>query len=170
MAWTAPATATSGQVLTAAFWNTHVRDNELALESFCEQIQTAWDAILDDTVASSTEKTWDTSKLQFSNPGRAVNVLGWFQGWATSGAQAVIRCHLEVSFDGVTYTGTGNGDPIDQYAATGAELQALFVARSREGTPTGDVHMKARISRPSGTGTWSCTDGNIYSLISPQTV
>jgi len=31
MAWTAPATVVAGQLMTAAFWNTHVRDNELFL-------------------------------------------------------------------------------------------------------------------------------------------
>jgi hypothetical protein len=31
MAWTTPGTATAGQVLTAAFWNTNVRDNSVAL-------------------------------------------------------------------------------------------------------------------------------------------
>jgi len=29
MSWTAPATVTAGQLMTAAFWNTHVRDNLL---------------------------------------------------------------------------------------------------------------------------------------------
>lgn len=31
MAWTSPATVIAGQLMTAAFWNTHVRDNELYL-------------------------------------------------------------------------------------------------------------------------------------------
>jgi hypothetical protein len=31
MAWTTPGTATAGEVLTAAFWNTNVRDNSNAL-------------------------------------------------------------------------------------------------------------------------------------------
>ncbi len=31
MAWTTPGTATAGEVLTASFWNTNVRDNLLAL-------------------------------------------------------------------------------------------------------------------------------------------
>ncbi len=31
MAWTTPATVVAGQLMTAAFWNTHVRDNELYL-------------------------------------------------------------------------------------------------------------------------------------------
>jgi len=31
MAWTTPGTAVAGSVLTAAYWNTQVRDNELAL-------------------------------------------------------------------------------------------------------------------------------------------
>lgn len=33
MAWTAPATATVGQLMTAAFWNQQVRDNEAYLKS-----------------------------------------------------------------------------------------------------------------------------------------
>lgn len=31
MAWTSPATVAAGQLMTASFWNTHVRDNELYL-------------------------------------------------------------------------------------------------------------------------------------------
>jgi hypothetical protein len=34
MAWTTPGTATAGEVLTAAFWNTNVRDNSLELAPF----------------------------------------------------------------------------------------------------------------------------------------
>ena len=34
MAWTTPGTATAGSVLTAAFWNEQVRDNELMLAPF----------------------------------------------------------------------------------------------------------------------------------------
>ena len=34
MAWTTPGTATAGEVLTAAFWNTNVRDNSLMLAPF----------------------------------------------------------------------------------------------------------------------------------------
>ncbi len=33
MAWTTPATAVANTVLTAAFWNTHVRDNESILKT-----------------------------------------------------------------------------------------------------------------------------------------
>jgi len=33
MAWTTPGTATAGEVLTAAFWNTNVRDNLSALDA-----------------------------------------------------------------------------------------------------------------------------------------
>ena len=34
MAWTTPGTATAGEVLTAAFWNTNVRDNSVELAPF----------------------------------------------------------------------------------------------------------------------------------------
>lgn len=34
MAWTTPGTATAGEVLTAAFWNTQVRDNMVELAPF----------------------------------------------------------------------------------------------------------------------------------------
>ena len=36
MAWTTPGTATAGEVLTAAFWNTQVRDNMVELAPFSE--------------------------------------------------------------------------------------------------------------------------------------
>ena len=46
MAWTTPGTATAGEVLTAAFWNTNVRDNlnelaplELAWTDFTPQLR-----------------------------------------------------------------------------------------------------------------------------------
>jgi len=43
MSWTAPATVTAGQLMTAAFWNTHVRDNEL--ETAPAKVTTAGDTV-----------------------------------------------------------------------------------------------------------------------------
>ena len=41
MAWTTPGTATAGEVLTAAFWNTNVRDNTTAVKEAAFYIATA---------------------------------------------------------------------------------------------------------------------------------
>jgi hypothetical protein len=41
MAWTTPGTATAGEVLTASFWNTQVRDNMVELAPFMAS-WTAW--------------------------------------------------------------------------------------------------------------------------------
>jgi hypothetical protein len=43
MAWTAPATVTTGELMTAAFWNTQIRDN--LLESAAAKVTTAGDTL-----------------------------------------------------------------------------------------------------------------------------
>jgi len=44
MAWTTPGTATAGEVLTAAFWNTQVRDNlnDIRMAQMCTYVWTSW--------------------------------------------------------------------------------------------------------------------------------
>lgn len=69
MAWTAPATAVAGTVLTAAFWNTHVRDNELEVrgtpahhcDAYHNTTQTV-NATANDVVALNAEAA-DTSTM-----------------------------------------------------------------------------------------------------------
>ncbi len=50
MTWTAPATATTGQQMTAAFWNTQVRDN--FLETSTATVTTAGDLVTADAANS----------------------------------------------------------------------------------------------------------------------
>lgn len=54
MAWTAPATVVAGQIMTAAFWNTHVRDNEGELRA--GGLALASQAALDFVYASSSSQ------------------------------------------------------------------------------------------------------------------
>ena len=53
MAWTTPGTATAGEVLTAAFWNTQVRDNMTELAPFFAA-WTSYTPTLTNTTASIT--------------------------------------------------------------------------------------------------------------------
>ncbi len=50
MAWTAPATATTGQTVTAAFWNAQIRDN--FLETSAATVTTAGDLVYADAANS----------------------------------------------------------------------------------------------------------------------
>ena len=56
MAWTTPGTATAGEVLTAAFWNTNVRDNSNELAPFF----TAWTSFTPVLKGSTTNPTLGT--------------------------------------------------------------------------------------------------------------
>jgi hypothetical protein len=58
MAWTTPGTATAGEVLTAAFWNTNVRDNSLELAP----LALAWTAFSPTLAQNGTRTTTSTSR------------------------------------------------------------------------------------------------------------
>ena len=60
MAWTTPGTATAGEVLTAAFWNTNVRDNTLDLRSYQNRFATARTSAGNKTLNSTSWANVDT--------------------------------------------------------------------------------------------------------------
>ena len=92
MAWTAPMTAVAGNTLTAAQWNTHVRDNLLetapakATAAGRIFVTTAANAIAERVVDSETvatsQTTTSTSYTDLATTGPAVTV--------TTGARALV--------------------------------------------------------------------------------
>lgn len=169
MAWTAPASWSSGEIVTASKMNTHVRDNLNALKDYVDVFDATSVGLADDTVVGA-EKTWDTSTSHYTNPSRGVVILAWLQGDVSSGGASTIRLHLEISFDGVTYSATGNGAPVDVTASASGEISSICCLRQRTGTPTGNIHIQARIERTTGSGTWTCTGGYINSLMVPTAI
>jgi hypothetical protein len=119
MAWTSPMTASSGSVLTAAQWNTHVRDNEnqtapaLVTQAGQIVVSTGANALAARTPVSATVATSETTtSLSFTTlttPGPAVTCVtgtqaivclyvnggnntlgdGWEMGYAVSGATTI---------------------------------------------------------------------------------
>jgi hypothetical protein len=74
MAWTTPATAIAGSVLTAAFWNTQVRDNTLFL---FDQVQNGnWTPVLTATTGGPTHFI---QSGHYAKIGRLVIVDGFVQ-------------------------------------------------------------------------------------------
>jgi hypothetical protein len=92
MSWTAPMTAIAGQVLTAAQWNTNVRDNLLqcpaaqATQASQLFVSGGANSTLARTILSAyvgtTENTTSTSYGDLTTPGPGVN--------ATTGPQAIV--------------------------------------------------------------------------------
>jgi hypothetical protein len=61
MAWTTPGTATAGEVLTASFWNTNVRDN-LNILAGVGAAWTAWTPQIDQGATTNIAKTVDDAR------------------------------------------------------------------------------------------------------------
>lgn len=165
MAWTSPRTWVSGEILTAALLNTHLRDNLLAVDAYVGAVETFVGGISDDTVSSATTKTWDLTTELFADPGRNVNVVSWFQGYVKFAADAEFEIETEISFDGSGYTATGTGKILRTSANTLDDMRAVTVLRRRQGTPTGAIQGRARMARQAGTGTITCTNGEWVALM-----
>ena len=67
MAWTTPGTATAGDVLTASFWNTQVRDNMIELAPFMTTF-TSWTP----TIAQNGTRTITNTNSKYVKIGRFV--------------------------------------------------------------------------------------------------
>lgn len=125
MAWSTPATATTGQIVTAAFWNQEIRDNLLAL--FPEEITPAsWTPTLE---ASTTDPTTSaTVGRQYQIGGLMHLWVRWTFSAAGSGNYFVT---LPVASSGITASaaGIGLGTTIGQWT-----IRDSSVPNSRDGS------------------------------------
>lgn len=95
MAWTTPGTAVAGDVLTAAFWNTQVRDNSLALYGSIKRLglQTRGSGGSDNYTISATSVASAadvfSSDISWTADGTSEYVIEFYCPCATSPTNAV---------------------------------------------------------------------------------
>jgi hypothetical protein len=99
MAWTTPGTAVAGDVLTAAFWNSNVRDNSIELAPFFDS-RVGYTA----TLLQSTTVTKSLTFCRYLKVGRFVTVE--FELVVTAGTAGVGGNQIKISvpFTPATYS------------------------------------------------------------------
>lgn len=112
--------------------------------------QTNTAALTDDTPSAiNTWEDWGTETLTFSDPGVPVDVLMWLTGRVinTVDAASTAEARISISYDGgSTFSpGTGTGIINTGTGAGNAIRNSLSTARRSDGTPTGDVVVKAEL-------------------------
>ena len=157
MAWTTPGTATAGDVLTAAFWNTNVRDNSNALYGAVRRLayieRTTNYSITATTIATGTDMF--SSDLTFTADGTSSYLVAFYAGSYSShsGSGGVVELYL---------TDGGNnalGRFSQQQINTTGNLPGSGV-RQRYYTPaSGSRSINIRGIVNSGTGTLGMGDG-----------
>lgn len=170
MAWTAPRTWVTSEVVTAAIMNTHVRDNFLetapAVITGGSQIivGTAANAIttrtVNSAVESTSETTTSTSYTDLATSGPSIT--------ATTGSSAVVlvQAHMsnntagEECFTSVDITGATTQAPSDAWAVTitsnAANDAYLVGGHVRFGSLTGGSNtFKLEYKVSAGTGTFN---------------
>lgn len=116
MAWTTPGTAVAGTVLTAAFWNTQVRDNTTDLRSYQNRYDKKTRASTDLTLTSTTPANVDTA-LDITLGATAGDVLEIVCCglWSNSAFEKYLDVATLVSgsvvnyISGTTFTSSGQG-------------------------------------------------------------
>ena len=110
MAWTTPGTATAGEVLTAAFWNSNVRDNTADLRSYQNRYARAKRASTSLTINSTTWANVDTA-LDLTLNASAGDVIEYCVSGIV-GTAAVVN-----GFDVVTVV---SGSPVNSFGLDAA--------------------------------------------------
>jgi len=133
-----------------------------------------WDsdgvALSNSTPSSTAERDWGTETITFTNPGVAVKVTAQVTGRSsttTAGSNQTTK--VAISFDGGSTFTTGNA-PITNALDTGASgtgRGACLASHHREGTPTGDIVIKAQATSSAST-TPQAVEGYLTALLIPQ--
>lgn len=132
MAWTTPGTATAGSVLTAAYWNTQVRDNLIELAPF----SAAWTSFSPVLAQSGTRTSTSTSRylqvgkmlivqviLTITQAGSAGNGIT-LSGLPTARDATCMNGHTWL------YNDTGTGRYVGMTVATSASAIEFAVANT----------------------------------------
>jgi len=134
MTWTNPDTATTGQVVTAAFWNAQVRDN--LLETAAATAQAAGDLVYADAANSMG------SRLAIGSVPGILATTGSAPVWR-SVAQLVGDASYSgagtASFEDFTANGWGTGTDVTVTVTTGTRALVWYGARSLATTTAGAV-------------------------------
>ena len=129
MAWTTPGTATAGEVLTAAFWNTNVRDNSNELAPFFSG-WTSWTPQIDQGASTNIAKT--VHRAKYLQIGKMVmfNMTLNVTGTGTGGLAITVTLPVPAAFNNAQYEPLGNAFIYD---ASAAALYGYFGAGNLSG-------------------------------------
>lgn len=133
-----------------------------------------WDSdgvpLSNDTPSSTAERDWGPETLTFPNPGIPVKVAAHVTGRSsTSTAGTWQQTRVKISFDGGGSFTEGNA-PITNALDTGASgtgRGACLASHHREGTPTGDIVIKAT-AQSSNSTTPQAIEGFLTASVVPQ--
>lgn len=123
---------------------------------------------LSDLIPAATGlQDWGTETLTFPNPGIPVNVTAQLTGRVLGSVNGTTGTpQIDISFDGGATFTAGNAPQLNTTEAGATNRESLSVSHHREGTPTGDIVVKAR-ANPSAT-TVSFRSGFLTALMVPQ--
>ena len=136
MAWTTPGTATAGEVLTAAFWNTNVRDNSNEFASFFA----AWTSYTP-TIKQGVTLTKTTTYAKYVQIGKIVwgNVRLDITSAGTAGQQIRVELPIAIANTGGLCSASGrywNGSQVYVLAGAGAS-EGRFINFDSQGGASG---------------------------------
>ena len=141
MAWTTPGTATAGEVLTAAFWNTNVRDNSLELN---RRLNNAASSSGFATTATHTTFQDVGVSASVTYPANAIiKVTYATHGIANGGIQGIKWKFVRGSTDIRLFEITSSAFP-DTSGACSFTFVAIFQAPAVGATETFKVQLAAR--------------------------
>lgn len=158
MSWTAPATVTVGQLMTAAFWNAQVRDNELFLHTVGALTNVGRASPNSAVTLTTSYQTVCTVTATTSLATATYLAIGNIQ-WKTSSSSSGLVLAGQLVVDG----GAGSSDKVT-YSDNGSANQSITTAQTWEGTITGaGSHTFAlQATKVSNVGTWTA---DLYSSL-----
>lgn len=128
--------------------------------------------LTDDTAAAAnTWEDWATETITFTNPGVAVKVSAVLNGRVNNATDASTTAtwRIAISFDGgSTFTTSTPPTALAQVGTGSGAAQRFPVAASfhRDGTPTGNVVIKAQLQTSDTTTTF--TNGSLLAQIAAE--
>ena len=153
MAWTTPGTATAGEVLTAAFWNTNVRDNSNALPRGVLGKASLATAFTTSATHTAYQDTGLTASVTYEN-NRILRVSCMAQYYPSGGLQGInirlIRTATTMSQHQIT------ADALNATASTAGFVEC-FITTASATTETFKVQISAAVSN---TAVTQYGDGN----------
>lgn len=152
MAWTAPATVTTGDLMTAAFWNTQVRDNLLHLGE-------SSGLTVDDTVTGFTNTSYadmDALTTDTLNAPVAVTVDTMTTAIVIVSCRTIVQATSGNAFMSYRVSGAStiaSDDDFSVFATTAANNASRTFAHTRTGLTAGSnvFEVQARVSANSAT-------------------
>lgn len=175
MAWTAPKTYSTSEVLTAADMNTFQRDNIDDLHRRITQVlQMDSTTLTDDTVgAVNTWEQWGTEEVTFSDPNQDISLYAFVCGNVEIDTLDDVhedsgRTRVQISFDGGTNwdTGTANRDHVAVGTSIAVLGGSLYSQHLKTGTPSGQIQIRAQILKQNNTD-GDFRDGQIVAIMKP---